>query len=215
MIDFYEERNAVAQTMNRLFARGLTTVSGGNISLRINDDLFCITPSALDKSCLTADKIAIVGFDGTNHTPNLKLSIENEIHRLVLINRPDINAVVHSHPIYASTFSTIDTEECKILSKLTAEAYYFMGDVINVPYFLMGTKSLASEVAKYCKNYDVMLMQNHGAIVLAKDLLGGFDKMDLLERAAQMTVIANQLNSFGLNAKELNSQQCKEIEAMR
>ncbi|MCY1151172.1 MAG: class II aldolase/adducin family protein [Sphaerochaetaceae bacterium] len=214
MDKFYEERNEVAKTMNRLFARGLTTVSGGNISFRLNDELFCITPSALDKSCLTADKIAIVGFDGTNYTPELKLSIEMEIHRLLLITRKDINAVVHSHPIYASSFSTIEGEN-QILSKLTAEAYYFMGNIVNVPYHLMGTKPLADEVAKYGEKYDVMLMQNHGAIVLAKDLLGGFDKMDLLERAAQMTVIAKQLESFGCKPKELNKEQCKEIEDMR
>ncbi|MGD1821918.1 MAG: class II aldolase/adducin family protein [Pleomorphochaeta sp.] len=214
MDKFLKEREEVAQTMNRLFARGLTTVSGGNISLRINDELFCITPSALDKSCLTADKIAIVGFDGTNHTPEFKLSIESEIHRLLLINRPEMNAVVHSHPIYASTFSAIEGEKCNILTKLTAEAYYFMGDVINVPYHLMGTEPLAHEVAKYAKDYDVMLMRNHGAIVLAKDLLGGFDKMDLLERAAKMTVIAKQLESCGVKLSELNEAQSKEIEAL-
>ncbi len=214
MNKFLEERNEVAQTMNKLFSRGLTTVSGGNISLRLNDELFCITPSALDKSCLTAEKIAIVGFDGTNYTPDLKLSIEMEIHRQLLINRSDINAVVHSHPIYASSFSTIAGEN-HILAKLTAEAYYFMGDIVNVPYNLMGTKALADEVALYGKKYDVMLMQNHGAIVLAKNLLGGFDKMDLLERSAKMTVITKQLESFGYNTKELNQEQCKDIENMR
>ena len=213
MEKYLEQREMVANTMNRLFARGLTTVSGGNISFRINDELFCITPSALDKSCLTADLIAIVGFDGTNHTPHLKLSIESEIHRLVLINRPDINAVVHSHPIYASTFSTLEGEN-KILANLTAEAYFFLKDVINVPYHLMGTGPLASEVAKYSKDYDVMLMQNHGAIVLAKDLLGGFDKMDLLERSAQMTIVAKQLESFGYKPKVLDDNQCVDIRNM-
>ncbi len=214
MNKFLKEREAVAQTMNKVFARGLTTVSGGNISLRLNDELFCITPSALDKSSLTADKIAIVGFDGTNYTPDLKLSIESEIHRLLLINRSDMDVVVHSHPIYASTFSAVEGEECQIQSKLTAEAYYFIGDVINVPYHLMGSEPLAHEVAKYAKDYNVMLMRNHGAIVLSKDLLGGFDKMDLLERAAKMTVIAKQLESCGVKTNELNEAQSKEIESL-
>jgi L-fuculose-phosphate aldolase len=78
----------------------------------------------------------------------------------------------------------------------------------------MGTKPLANEVAKYCKDYNVMLMQNHGAIVLAKDLLGGFDKMDLLERAAQMTIIAKQLESFGYSPKVLDENQCTDIRNM-
>lgn len=214
MENFIKEREAVAATMRKVYQRGLTTVSGGNISYRLNSELFCITASAFDKSSITAEQVAIVGFDGTNYTPHLKLSIESEMHRLVLMGRDDINAVVHSHPVYASTFSAVEGEDCKILAKLTAEAYYFMGNLVNVPYHLMGTQALANEVAKYAKKYNVMLMKNHGAIVLAKDLLGGFDKMDLLERAAKMSVIAKQLESCGIKINELDDAQCKVIESM-
>ncbi len=214
MENFLEQREAVASTMRKVYQRGLTTVSGGNISFRLNEELFCITASAFDKSSITGEQVAIVGFDGTNHTPNLKLSIESEMHRLVLMSRPDINAVVHSHPVYASTFSAVEGEKCEILTRLTAEAYYFMGDVVNTPYKLMGTQSLADIVSTYIKDYDVMLMRNHGAIVVAKDLLGGFDKMDLLERAAQMTVVAKQLEASGLKVNELSESQSKDIEAL-
>lgn len=212
--DFKKERIEVAQTMVLLFNRGLTTVSGGNISLRINKDLFCITPSALDKSKLTWDQIAVVGMDGTNYTPQFKLSIESEIHRLLLINRPDINAIVHSHPIYASTFSCIDKEASEINVKLTAESYYFSPELINVDYSLMGTKDLAIKVSEAGRNHDLMLMQNHGAIALSTTLLKAFDKMDLLERAAQMTIIANQLQNAGIKVKSLNDEQCEEIRSL-
>ena len=80
MKKYYKERDAVATFMRRLYDRQLTTASGGNISLRVSDDEFCITPSSLDKGNLTAELIAIVKFDGTNLTPDLKLSIETEIH---------------------------------------------------------------------------------------------------------------------------------------
>jgi L-fuculose-phosphate aldolase len=209
--DYMEERLLVAQTMVRLYNRGLTTVSGGNISLRINKDLFCITPSSLDKGNLTADQIAVVGIDGTNYTPEFKLSIESEIHRLILVNRPDINAIVHSHPIYASTFSCVDSVESTINVKLTAESYYFSPELVNVEYSLMGTKDLARKVSEAGKTHDLMLMQNHGAIALATTLLKAFDKMDLLERAAQMTVIALQLKSNGIGVKSLSDEQCEEI----
>ncbi|MGH4036260.1 MAG: class II aldolase/adducin family protein [Sphaerochaeta sp.] len=212
--DYMNEREQVAQTMVILFNRGLTTVSGGNISLRINEDLFCITPSALDKGNLTADQIVVVGIDGTNYTPEFKLSIESEIHRLILINRPDINAVVHSHPIYASTFSCVDSIESAINMKLTAESYYFSPELVNVPYALMGTKELAIKVSEAGRTHDLMLMQNHGAIALAPTMLKAFDKMDLLERAAQMTVIAQQLNSHGIAAKSLSDEQCSELSSM-
>jgi L-fuculose-phosphate aldolase len=212
--DYITEREDVAQTMVRLYNRGLTTASGGNISLRINENLFCITPSSLDKGKLTADQIAIVGMDGTNYTPQFKLSIESEIHRLILVNRPDINAVVHSHPIYASTFSCVDTVESAINVRLTAESYYFSPDLINVPYSLMGTNDLAIKVSEAGRAHDLMLMQNHGAIALGTTLLRAFDKMDLLERAAQMTIISQQLKSHGIETKSLTDAQCAELDKL-
>ena len=86
-LDYYEERKSVADYMKRLYDRHLTTASGGNISLRINKDLFCITPSALDKGNLTPDLIALVTFDGKNLTPDLPLSMETEMHRKCLLAR--------------------------------------------------------------------------------------------------------------------------------
>ncbi|MFA6695916.1 MAG: class II aldolase/adducin family protein, partial [Sphaerochaeta sp.] len=101
----YEKyRRQVASFMTRLYDRQLTTASGGNISMRISKDLFCITPSALDKGLLTPDDIAVVTLDGKNLTPNLPLSIETEMHRLILVARPDIQAIVHAHPTYVSAF---------------------------------------------------------------------------------------------------------------
>ncbi len=214
MIDFYKERKEVADIMARLYQRGLTTVSGGNISFRLNEELFCITPSSLDKSCLEPEMIAVVGFDGTNYNPELKLSIESEMHRRLLIARPDVNAVVHSHPIYCSVFSASEAT-CAINTRLTAESYFFMQEAVIVPYALMGTDSLADLVEECGKTHDVMLLQNHGALALGKSLLTAFDKMDLLERAAQMTLAYEQLKSQGAPMVELNDQQMAEINGMK
>lgn len=213
MEGFLEQRQEVAHFMNRLYQRGLTTVSGGNISYRLNEELFCITPSSLDKSCLEADMIAIVGFDGTNHTPHLRLSIESEMHRLLLLERTDVNAVVHSHPIYCSVFSASEGP-CLINTRLTAESYFFIKEVVNVPYALMGTEDLARNVVAYGKSHDVMLMQNHGAITLGTSLLTAFDKIDLLERSAQMTLAYDQLKGMGLRMKDLDASQLKELEEL-
>ncbi len=211
---YREERAELARTMRNLYARGLTTVSGGNISLRLTDELFCISPSSLDKSTLQGEDVAIVGFDGTNHTPGLRLSIELEMHRRLLLARPDVDAVVHSHPVYASVFSASEGP-CRINTKLTAESYYFMKKgIVNVPYALMGTEDLAEAVAAYGKSHDIMLMQNHGAIALGKTLLNAFDRMDLLERAARMTILFEQLKEKGLPMVELNEARITELDGM-
>lgn len=204
MKKYYKERDAVATFMRRLYDRQLTTASGGNISLRVSDDEFCITPSSLDKGNLTAELIAIVKFDGTNLTPDLKLSIETEMHRQILLKRPDLHAVVHAHPIFASAFST--AQPCALDSRLIAETYFILGEIINIPYFIMGSKKLADAVV----HNTAVLLENHGALCAAKDLLHAFDGIDLMERLAQMTIFRRFID----NSHIMTEAQCKEIAAV-
>jgi len=202
---FYKERVAVANFMKRLYDRQLTTASGGNISLRVSDDEFCITPSSLDKGSLTAESIAVVKFDGTNLTPELKLSIESEMHRQILLKRPDLHAVVHAHPVFASAFAT--AQPCVLDSRLIAETYFILGEIVNVPYFIMGSKELADAVSEAVVHNTAVLLENHGALCAAKDLLHAFDGIDLMERLAQMTI----LRRFIDNSHIMTESQCKEI----
>lgn len=201
--NFYEQRKSVADFMVRLYDRHLTTASGGNISLRLNDEYFCITPTSLDKGKLTAEQIAVVRFDGENMTPDLKLSIETEMHRMTLLARPDMNAVVHAHPIFASSFAT--SLETPLTSRYTAEAYWVIRDIVNVPYQLMGTVELAKAVSEQMKENTVLLMENHGAIAAGPSLLLAFDKLELLERAARMQIICQSIPG----SKPLTDAQCE------
>ena len=202
---FYKERVAVANFMKRLYDRQLTTASGGNISLRVSDGELCITPSSLDKGSLTAESIAVVKFDGTNLTPELKLSIESEMHRQILLKRPDLHAVVHAHPVFASAFAT--AQPCVLDSRLIAETYFILGEIVNVPYFIMGSKELADAVSEAVVHNTAVLLENHGALCAAKDLLHAFDGIDLMERLAQMTI----LRRFIDNSHIMTESQCKEI----
>jgi L-fuculose-phosphate aldolase len=150
--------------------------------------------------------IAIVSLkDGKNMTPKLKLSIETEMHRNVLLARTEVNAVVHAHPIYASTFAT--AQPCCLSTKYSAEAYFILGDVVNVPYRLMGTQGLADIIGQYMSDItrDVILMEKHGALAVGTTMLKAFDRLELLERAAVMNVVAKQIpGSEELTEKQVN-----------
>ncbi|WP_320129208.1 class II aldolase/adducin family protein [uncultured Sphaerochaeta sp.] len=213
---FDEQRQQVAACMTRLYNRQLTTASGGNISLRINDDLFCITPSALDKASLTYDTIALVTMDGENLTKNLTLSIETEMHRLILRSRKDCQAIVHAHPTYTSAFTAITNNgKCAIDTKMIAESYYILEEPVMVDYRLMGTVALAEQVASQALGHDVLLLENHGALTIGKTLLEAFDKMELLERAAQMTVISAIMERKGCSVSDLQESRCQELMHMK
>ena len=181
----------IAAFMKRTYDRGLTTATGGNISMRIGN-VMLITPSGKDKASLSADDIAEVSIlDGVNLTPEKRLSIETGMHRAIYLARPDVSAIVHSHPVYSSLFSASDEA---IDTCIIAESYYLLGDVVKVPYALMGTEKLAANAAACAAGgVDAMLLENHGAIALGRDLMSAFDRLECLEQAARLTFLSKTI----------------------
>ncbi len=205
-------RDEVAKIMNRLYATRLTTTSGGNISFRINDELFAITPSQYDKASLTGDVIAIVGFDKTNYTPHLPLSIESEMHRNILLARKDIDAVVHAHPVYASSFTAMKKS---INTKLLAESWFLLEEPAFAPYERMGTPSLAASVVNSVAHSNVVLMENHGVLTVGKTLINAFDLIEVLENSAKMTFITQMMSLSNYEVSPLNEEKCDELMKMK
>lgn len=180
----------IAYFMRRLYRQRLTTTSGGNISARLPDQRMAITPSSLDKGRLTGRQILVVGLDGENHTPDLKPSIESGMHLAIYQSRPDVQAIVHAHPITATAFSISGQP---INCELIAESYALLHRIARAPYALMGTAELAGQVAAQACSADLILLQNHGVVALGDTLLRAFDRLELVEAAAQMTLITRQL----------------------
>ncbi len=142
---YKDERKEVAPFMRRLYKHGLTTTSGGNISQRISDEIIAITPSATDKGRMRWREVGLMNIFGENLTPDLKPSIESEMHLSIYRKNKDVMAIVHAHPVFASSFTAM---KCNIDTNLTAEARAILGDPVDVPYALMGTAELATIVSE-------------------------------------------------------------------
>ncbi len=184
-IKYKEERKAVAAFMRRLYRQGLTTTSGGNISLRVTGDRIVITPSATDKGTMRWKEIGIMSLSGENLSTGLRPSIESEMH-LSIFRKTDVNAIVHAHPVFATSFTAMKK---KIDTTLTAEACAILCDPVVVPYALMGSGDLAAIVSEYIGKSSILLLENHGILAVGSDLLQAFDRIEVLENAARMTVI--------------------------
>ena len=203
-----EQKQAVADCMNRLYRQGLTTTSGGNISLRISEELILLTPSATDKGNMKAEQIAEIGMDSVNHTPHLKPSIETSMHLEIYKRHPHVQAIVHAHPPMASTFVAARKP---INVRLIAEAYAIVGEPEYAPYALMGTPELADAVAgSFKKDTFCVLMENHGVLCVGDTLLQAFDRIEVLENTAKINL---NLAQFG-GGVELNDEQLREIATM-
>jgi L-fuculose-phosphate aldolase len=185
---FRKERKEVARFMRRLYRQGLTTTSGGNISMLLPGEVVVITPSATDKGNMKWREVGIMSILGENLTPDLKPSIEHEMHLSIYRARKDIAAIIHAHPVVSSSFTAM---KCNINTCLTAEARAICGVPATVRYALMGTKELASLAADNIKNSDILLFENHGVLAAGSSLLQAFDRIEVLENAARMTLIVD------------------------
>ena len=187
LLDKYKsERKEVAHFMRRLYKHGLTTTSGGNISLRLSDDLILITPTATDKGRMKWKEVGIINIFGENFTPQLKPSIETAMHLAIYKRKNDVSAIVHAHPVFASLFTAI---KAKINTNLTSEAKAILGDPLLVRYALRGSKALAEVAAENIMKSDILLLENHGILTTGSTLLQAFDKIEVLENAAKMTLM--------------------------
>jgi L-fuculose-phosphate aldolase len=200
------EKKETALYMRRLYEKGLTTCSGGNVSQRIGS-VIVITPSQIDKAYIREDQIAEIEINENNLTPHLKPSMETAMHLAVYKTRPDIKAIVHAHPVTATAFATSNKE---INCRLTGETRAIIGIPANAPYAMMGTQTLAERVSDAAKNANVVLMENHGVICFGENLLMAFDRLEVLEAAAKATLITHLLG----DKKEIPVNDLKEIDKL-
>ncbi|MBN1864631.1 MAG: class II aldolase/adducin family protein [Victivallales bacterium] len=202
-------KKELASFMRRLYRLKLTTTLGGNISMRLPDGRIIITPSATDKGRMAAEDIGVVDIDGNVVGKAFIPTIETGMHIGIYKAREDVNAVVHAHPVHVCAFASTSAG---IDYKATVETYVVLGRIAYARYYPMGSPGLAEEVAGNAISANCVVMRNHGAITLGDSLLQAFDRMEVLENAARMTIITGpDMRKF---YRPLNKSQLKPIDCM-
>jgi L-fuculose-phosphate aldolase len=174
-----EVRAAIVETAQRLQRIGLLSLTAGNVSVRIEDELMAITPSAIPYDDIEPDDIVITDLDGTVVEGRRRPSSELPFHSAVLRARPDIGAVVHTHSLYATTVA--------ILGRPIPAVHYVIAaldtdTVPIVPYSTYGTGALADGIcAAVGSGGKAALLANHGALALGRDLPEAATGAELLE----------------------------------
>jgi L-fuculose-phosphate aldolase len=186
-------RHQLTEVMTRIYRQGMTTVSGGNCSVREpNGDLW-ITPAGIDKGRLEPDDMVRIAADGSisgRHRP----SSEYPFHRQIYEARPDVHALVHAHPAALVAFS--------IARKLPDTRIYpqsrdLVGEVGYAPYALPGSEDLGRSIANaFMGGYHAVLLENHGVVVAGSDLLEAFWRFETLEYCAQINIRAQALGAY-------------------
>jgi L-fuculose-phosphate aldolase len=186
-------REQLLQIMNRIYYGGMTTLSGGNLSIQDRDRGIWITPAGVDKGKLTGADMVCVSPDGSAsglHAPSSELPF----HRAIYAQRPDVSAIVHAHAPALVSFSIArkipDTN-------LIPQARRMCGRVGYAPYALPGSEALGANIAAaFAQGYDVVLLENHGAVTVGKTLLEAFQRLETLDFCARTQMCAQGLGSI-------------------
>lgn len=211
---YADEREDVAKFMRRLYVKGLTTSSGGNISLRVGEDHVLLTPSALDKGELEGDQVLLSTLSGENLSPHLKPTLETSMHLAVYRARPDVRAVVHAHPVFATAFACVDRS---LDTSLTSEIYMHMPKIGCAAFATPGSAELGRLVAESLDagaGVNVSLMRNHGVIAVAKTLYKAFDLLESVETFAKVTFAAGVIAGAGGAVRPMTADQLRAIDLL-
>ncbi len=178
-------KKEVYDTTIQLAEKGLLLGTGGNVSRKVEgEDLLAVTPSGIDYNELRLDQICLVDFQRELVEGELMPSVETGMHISVYQNRPDVNAVIHTHQPYASIFSLIQ----QVIPALFDEQVANLGrEVAVVPYGLSGSNELLSNITMALENQcNAYILQNHGVLVLGLDIITVSRNVTLLEKTAQV-----------------------------
>jgi len=183
-------REQIVMIIKRIYMGGLTTTSGGNVSIIDENGDIWVTPSAVDKGSLRESDIMQVKKNG-EITGRHKPSSEFPFHKAIYDSRPDIKAIIHAHPPALVSFSIIhqipDTN-------IIPQAKFVCGPIGYAPYELPGSDKLGNKIAtEFKKGFKALIMENHGTVVGGSDLKNAYERFETLEFCARTIINAKTI----------------------
>lgn len=190
-MDINEAKSLVIKAGLNLVESGLIARTWGNVSCRVDENTFVITPSGRSYNSLTPKEIVQVNMLDLSYSGNIKPSSEKGIHAQVYKLHPEINFVIHTHQENASVIAASSLDSINILS----QEPFINGDVICAKYALPGTKALRKNVTKALENSETnaVIMKYHGALCFGRSYDEAFKVAEELEKACEEFIIKNYL----------------------
>ena len=191
MSRWLKEKKIVMEAAQRMLAKGLVIGTAGNVSLRLppegNSQLLAITPSALPYDSLSVDDIQIIDFNTRTVEGSLRPSTEMKLHMGIYRAREEINAVIHTHSVFASAVSITGKDIPPILNDQVA----FLGGTIKLAeYAPAGSQELATNAVSALEDRNAVLLANHGAVGIGRTMDDAFTACELIEKTAKIYLLA-------------------------
>lgn len=178
-----KERRLLVEYGQKLITSGLTSGTGGNLSIFSREEkLMAITPTGMDYFKTKVEDIVVMNLKGEIVDGNRMPSSEYEMHKIFYENREDINAIIHTHTVYATTLACLNWDLPPV-HYLVALAGH---NVRCAKYATYGTKELAENALEAMKDRRAVILANHGLLAGANDLLNAFNIAEEIEYCSEI-----------------------------
>jgi len=205
MMHWQEARQTVLNAAREMSGKGLVVGTSGNISLRLpvagKRQLLAITPTSRHYDTLEIEDIPVIDFDGQTVEGELPPSIETPLHIGIYQARENVNAIIHTHSVYASAASVAGLEIPPIMEDQVA---YLGGPIKLAGYTASGTRAQLTAIIKALGDRNGALMANHGAVGTGRSMRDAFTACETIEKTARIYFLAlsagkvNQLSAAAI-----------------
>ncbi|MCR4435273.1 MAG: class II aldolase/adducin family protein [Clostridiales bacterium] len=196
-------KKQMVEVSRLMYGKGLVNAFEGNLSVRDGERIY-ITPSRICKGFLTEDMIVVTDMEGNTTEGRFKVSSEIKLHLGSYKVRPDVRSVIHTHSPYATAYALANRP---IETRAYPEMITFFEKIPLAPYGTPSTDEVFLKAEEYIKDYDVVLLANHGIMGVGADPYDAFFKVESAESIAKTLLLAERLGG----AKELEPEKLEEL----
>ena len=186
----HEAKSTIIEIGKRMYAKNFVAANDGNISCRVDDNIIWTTPTGVSKGFISEDMLVKMDLDGNILMGKLKPSSEIKMHIRVYKENPEVNGVTHAHPPICTAYSIAGIALDKAIYP---EALVNLGTVPVAHYATPGTDEVPDSIAPYCKDYNAVLLANHGALSWGKTLMEAWYRMEALEHYAMILMYTGKI----------------------
>lgn len=185
-----EAKQQILDVGKRIYEHGFVASNDGNISCRVGVNEFWVTPTGVSKGFMTEEMLIKIDKDGNVLEGSHKPSSEIKIHLRVYEENDSVKGTVHAHPLVATCFATAGMS---LESPILTEGILVLGSVPLAHYEKPGTGRIADSIAPYCKDFNGVLLSNHGALTWGDSLMQAYYRMETVEYYAKAMLITKYI----------------------
>lgn len=205
-----EAKKLIVEIGKRMYAKNFVAANDGNISCKVDDDIIWATPTGVSKGFMSEDEMVKIRLDGAVLSQGERgPSSEIKMHLRIYNENPEAMGVCHAHPPISTSFAIAGIG---LDMAISPEALVNLGTVPCVHYEAPGSQGIPDSIAPYAKDYNAILLANHGAVAWGGSLMEAWYRLESTEHYA--TVIMYTGNIIG-KANVLSCEQVNELIEIR